>query len=72
MTIAVELGRKAIKQNKNKKNRLGINITDTGKREKMLHILGVHVHNYNILFLLLSKRYALLFCFVLIKKERSY
>ena len=34
--------------------RLGINITDTGKREKMLHNLGIHVHNYNILFLLLS------------------
>ena len=49
--------------------RLGINITDTGKREKLLHNLGIHVHNYNILFLLLSKRYALLFCFVLIKKN---
>ena len=46
--------------------RLGINITDTGKREKMLHNFGIHVHNYNILFILLSKRCALLFCFVLI------
>ena len=42
---------------------LGINITDTGKREKMLHNFGTHVHNYNILFLLFSKRYVLLFCF---------
>ena len=34
--------------------RLGINITDTGKRENMLHNFGIHVHNYNILFLQLS------------------
>ena len=34
--------------------RLGINITDTGKREKMLNNLGIHVHNYNNLFRLLS------------------
>ena len=40
--------------------------------KKMLHNLGIHIHNHNILFLLLSKRCALLFCYVLIKKERSY
>ena len=51
--------------------RLGINITDTGKGEKMLRNFGTHVHNYNILFLLLSKRYALLFCFRSDIKERS-
>ena len=41
------------------------------KNLKMLHNFGTHVHNYNILFLLLSKRYALLFCFRSDIKERS-
>ena len=43
----------------------------TGKGEKMLHNFGTHVYNYNILFLLLSKRYVLLFCFRSNIKERS-